>query len=106
MYQGVWGGVQGSGFVDIYVGHVVCRQLGFSSANKIFYRETFGKWKGPLWIWRMQCSGNEAKISDCAVTTWDNVTDRLLYSGYYQNPKRAAGVLCNAANSSASFGRL
>ncbi|KAL9984311.1 hypothetical protein ACROYT_G006587 [Oculina patagonica] len=98
MYQGVWGGVLGRGYryVDINVGHVVCRQLGYSGADEIFNEAVFGQVKGPLWIWRIQCSGNETKISDCAVTTWDNATNT---HPYYQNPTYAAGVLCNETNS-------
>ncbi|XP_078353741.1 scavenger receptor cysteine-rich type 1 protein M130-like [Oculina patagonica] len=99
MYQGVWGGILG-GHVDINVGHVVCRQLGYSAAEEIFNGAVFGKVKGPLWIYRIQCSGHETKISDCAVTTWDKATDPLL--ALYQNPNDAAGVLCNEGNATAS----
>lgn len=99
-YQGVWGGVLGR-YIDINVGHVVCRQLGYSGAEKIFNEATFGRVKGPLLIWRTQCSGNETEISDCTVTTIDSVTNPR---PYYQNPVRAAGVLCNESNSSASKG--
>ncbi|KAL9984288.1 hypothetical protein ACROYT_G006563 [Oculina patagonica] len=100
MYHGVWGSVLGDG-IDINVGHVVCRQLGYSGANKIFNRAAFGRVKGPMWIWKIQCIGNEAEISHCAVTTWDNITQSL-YESYFRLPLYAAGVLCNEANSSAS----
>ncbi len=103
MYQGVWGGVLGDGHVDINVGHVVCRQLGYSCADKILQYAAFGQVKGPMWITRIRCSGNETKISDCAVTTWDNAS---YPRPYYQYPTFAAGVLCNEANSSSSKGRL
>ena len=102
IYYGVWGGVFGYG-IDINAGHVICRQLGYSGAHEIFYRATFGPVKGPLLIWSIQCRGNETKLSDCAVTTWDNATNSR-WRPYYQNPTRAAGVLCNEANSTTSKG--
>ena len=100
MYQGVWGGVVRNG-IDINASHVVCRQLGYSGAHKIFDIATFGEVKGPLFIWRIQCHGNETKISDCAVTTWDNATNP---HPYYQFPNRAPGVICNDASSTTSKG--
>ncbi|KAJ7379007.1 hypothetical protein OS493_018801 [Desmophyllum pertusum] len=101
LYYGVWGGVLGIGSVDINVGHVVCRQLGYSGADEIFQHAAFGKMKGPFWIWRIQCNGHEKEISHCVVTTWDNITN-LWRQSYYQQPQYAAGVLCNEANYSAS----
>ena len=102
MYHRVWGGVVRNG-IDINASHVVCRQLGYSGAQGIFYRAAFGQVRGPLFIWRIQCRGNETKISDCAVTTWDNVTNP---DPYDQNPTLAPDVLCNEANSTASKGSL
>ena len=94
MYYGVWGGVLGYGYFDINAGHVVCRQLGYHSADEIFQYEFFGRLKGPLWIWRIHCNGNESNISDCAVTTWDSYGLR----GSYLRPDFAAGVSCRQAN--------
>ena len=102
MYHGVWGSVFGDG-IDINVGHVVCRQLGYSGADKIFNRTVFGLVKGPSWIWKIQCSGNETNISECEVIMWDNATNPRPYD---KNPRLAAGVLCNKANSSVSKGYL
>ena len=97
MYYGVWGGVLGAGQIDINAGHVVCRQLGYHSADEIFQYAAFGQVKGPLWIWSIHCNGNESNISDCTVTTWDNITYRRIQS-YLQRPRFAAGVLCRQAN--------
>ncbi|KAL9984306.1 hypothetical protein ACROYT_G006582 [Oculina patagonica] len=99
MYQGIWGGVLGDGHVDINVGHVVCRQLGYSGADKIFNKAVFGHVKGPLLIYRIRCRGNETKISDCAVITWDKA---LYPDALEQRPSYAAGVLCNEGNATAS----
>ena len=107
LYYGVWGGILGHN-VDIRVGHVVCRQLGYSRAERIFSYALFGSVIGPLWIWRMQCNGNETEISQCKVETWDKIWNTSSYHWYYsylQQPRYAASLLCSKANSSFSKGR-
>ena len=107
LYYGVWGGIRGYN-VDIRVGHVVCRQLGYSRAERIFSYASFGGVIGPLWIWRIQCNGNETEISQCKVETWDKIwktsSDRL-YRRFRQHPRNAASLLCSKAKSSFSKGR-
>ena len=105
MYYGVWGGVLGADHIDINAGHVVCRQLGYHSADEIFQYAAFGRLEGPLWIWRIHCNGNESNISDCAVTTWENITHAWIQS-YYQRPLFAAGVLCRQTNFKSSQSKL
>ena len=107
LYYGVWGGILGYN-VDIRVGHVVCRQLGYSRAEQIFRYASFGGIIGPLWIWRIQCNGNETEISQCKVETWDKIWNTSSYNWYdsfLQQPRYAASLLCNKANSSFSKGR-
>ena len=107
LYYGVWGGIRGYN-VDIRVGHVVCRQLGYSRAERIFSYASFGGVIGPLWIWRIQCNGNETEISQCEVETWDKIWNTSSYNWYdsfLQQPRYAASLLCNKANSSFSKGR-
>ena len=107
LYYGVWGGILGPN-VDIRVGHVVCRQLGYSRAEQIFRYASFGGMIGPLWIRRIQCNGNETEISQCKVETWDkiwNTSSYYWYHGFLQQPRYAASLLCNIANSSFSKGR-
>ena len=72
LYYGIWGGILGYN-VDIRVGHVVCRQLGYSRAEQIFSYASFGRVIGPLWIWSIQCNGNETEISQCKMETWDKL---------------------------------
>ena len=98
MYYGVWGGVLGAGYIDINAGHVVCRQLGYHSADEIFQYAAFGRLKGPLWIWSIHCNGNESNISDCAMTTWDKHVPHGWWESYLQRPDFAAGVLCRQEN--------
>ena len=111
LYYGVWGGIL-SHNVDIRVGHVVCRQLGYSRAERIFSYASFGRVRGPLWIWSIQCNGNEKEISQCKVETWDKIWKTsldpfhyyILY-GRYEQPRYAASLLCSKENSSLSKGK-
>ena len=111
LYYGIWGGIL-SHKVDIRVGHVVCRQLGYSRAERIFRYPSFGRVIGPLWIWSIQCNGNETEISQCKVETWDKIwktsSDPLYYYilyGRYEQPRYAASLLCSKENSSLSKGK-
>ena len=99
LYYGIWGGILGF-YVDIRVGHVVCRQLGYSRAERIFSYASFGRVIGPLLIWRIQCNGNETEISQCKVETWNT----SLHGSYHQRPRNAASLLCSKENSSLSKG--
>ena len=101
LYYGIWGGIL-SHNVDIRVGHVVCRQLGYSRAERIFRYPSFGRVIGPLWIWSIQCNGNETEISQCKVETWYM---HYWYYSYYQRPGYAASLLCSKENSSLSKGK-
>ena len=100
LYYGIWGGIL-SRNVDIRVGHVVCRQLGYSRAERIFSYASFGRVIGPLLIWRIQCNGNETEISQCKVETWNT----SLHGSYAQRPRYAASLLCSKENSSLSKGK-
>ena len=112
LYYGIWGGIL-SHKVDIRVGHVVRRQLGYSRAERIFRYAWFGRVIGPLWIWSIQCNGNETEISQCKVETWDKIWKTLwyhrpyFYRYYYQQqrPELAASLLCSKENSSLYKGK-
>ena len=111
LYYGIWGGILGF-YVDIRVGHVVCRQLGYSRAERIFMYASFGRVIGPLWIWSIQCNGNETEISQCKVETWDKIWKRssnrwdyYFYYGRYEQPRYAASLLCSKENSSLAKGK-
>ena len=110
LYYGIWGGIR-SHNVDIRVGHVVCRQLGYSRAERIFRYPWCGRVIGPLWIWSIQCNGNETEISQCKVETWDKIWNTLwyhrpyFYRYYGQLPGHAAGLLCSKETSSLYKGK-
>ena len=110
LYYGIWGGILGYN-ADVRVGHVVCRQLGYSRAEQIFSYALFGRVIGPLWIWSIQCNGNETEISQCKVETWDKIWNTLwyhrpyFYRYYGQLPGHAAGLLCSKETSSLYKGK-
>ena len=97
-YYGVWGGVWGYG-MDIHVGHVVCRQLGYSGAQQVFPRAVFGNGKGPLLMSRITCNGNESELSQCTSETIDTYRYYFHYGTDY-----AGAVLCANANVGISKG--
>ena len=76
-------------FIDIRVGHVICRQLGYSVAQQVFRKSVFGHVNGPLLIEQTRCNGNESDISQCTVITIDHKS-----SWYYFNVRDRAGVRC------------
>ena len=109
LYYGVWGGISGYN-VDIRVGNVVCRQLGYSRAEQIFSYASFGRVIGPFWIRSIHCNGNETEISQCKVETWDKIWNTSSYHWYYyysyfDHPRDAASLLCSKGNSSLSKGK-
>ena len=90
LYYGVWGGILAY-HMDIRVGQVICRQLGYFGADQVFHAAAFEPLKSSLWIYNITCNGNEANISQCALATYD----RLHYYYRYSNlPYNAGAVIC------------
>ena len=107
LYYGIWGGILSIN-ADIRVGHVICRQLGYSRAERIFWYASFGRVIGPMWIWSIQCNGNETEISQCKVKTWDKIWNTSWYGWFYsdyERPRYAASLVCSKENSSLSKGK-
>ncbi|XP_068736598.1 uncharacterized protein [Montipora capricornis] len=68
-YSGQWGTVCDDGW-DISDAHVVCRQLGFSSAFHQYHGAVFGQGNGPIWLDDVNCGGGEASLSSCGHRGW------------------------------------
>ena len=68
-YDGVWGTVCDDSW-DINDAHVVCRQLGFSSAFSAPQRAKYGQGSEPTWLDNVQCQGGEASLLDCTHAGW------------------------------------
>lgn len=90
-YNGTWGSVCDDG-LDITVGHVICRQLGYPGAVAVPCCGAFGVGSGPFWLAGVKCQGNESSLIECRRRDWgDNICNhrRLLDD---------ASVVCRSPN--------
>ncbi|XP_072021383.1 uncharacterized protein [Amphiura filiformis] len=65
----VWGTICDDEF-GIKDAHVICRQLGFDYANRIFGNFAFGEGVDPTWIDDLECVGDENNVADCPRNDW------------------------------------
>ena len=49
---------------------VVCRQLGYTGAIQALPRAYFGAGSNLIWMDEVRCTGDEARIQDCAHDGW------------------------------------
>ena len=68
-YRGTWGTVCDD-YWDIKDAHVVCRQLGYSSAVSAPIRARFGQGSGRIWLTNVECQGDESSIVNCSRYPW------------------------------------
>ena len=65
-HNSIWGTVCDDYF-DLIDANVVCRQLGFLSANRIAY---YGSGTGQIWLDDIHCNGYESSLSSCPHIGW------------------------------------
>ncbi|XP_072181432.1 scavenger receptor cysteine-rich domain-containing protein DMBT1-like [Diadema setosum] len=82
--NGQWGTVCDD-YWDINNAHVVCRQLGYSSASNYFRLAHFGEGSGPIWLDSIRCAGTEHSLLNCWRAYWG-----CHNCGHYED----AGVRC------------
>lgn len=51
-------------------GHVVCRQLGYTKALRVFGGARAGQGSGPIFLDKVMCSGFEEKLTYCSHSGW------------------------------------
>ncbi|KAK2556963.1 Deleted in malignant brain tumors 1 protein, partial [Acropora cervicornis] len=68
-HDGTWGTVCDD-LWDINDAHVVCRQLGFSSAAYQYHSAHYGQGSGRIWLDDLKCHGGEASLSSCPHLAW------------------------------------
>ncbi|XP_072345308.1 scavenger receptor cysteine-rich type 1 protein M130-like, partial [Scyliorhinus torazame] len=83
-YNHSWGRVQDS-LWDMDDAKVVCRQLDCGRAIAAYNASKYGESEGPVWVYNVQCRGNESHLWSC--------------SPFEQNPilnnSNGVGVLCS-----------
>ncbi|XP_072182335.1 galectin-3-binding protein A-like [Diadema setosum] len=67
--NGQWGTVCDDGW-DINEAHVVCRDLGYSSASAHYRSAHFGEGTGPIWLDPVNCAGTEQSLLQCRRAYW------------------------------------
>ena len=92
-YNESWGLVCDYG-VNINVGHVICRQLGYPQAIATPCNNAFGAGNRPLRMTDVKCNGSESSLAECEYT-WGETTCTKALRG-------AVGVVCEASNMSVS----
>ncbi|RDD43367.1 Deleted in malignant brain tumors 1 protein [Trichoplax sp. H2] len=68
-YQGTWGSVCDDYF-NISTANVVCRQLGYSSAQAARCCAAYGQSAGPILLDDVFCNGDESSITQCQHNSW------------------------------------
>ena len=70
VYHNVTWGTVCDDLWDINDAHVVCRQLGFSSAAYQYHGAHYGQGSGRIWLDDLRCHGGEASLSSCSHRGW------------------------------------
>ena len=65
--EGRWGTVCDDYF-DINDARVVCRQLGYRRARRVYHRARYGQGTDPILMDDVRCTGGEAQITHCPST--------------------------------------
>ncbi|KAJ8043083.1 Soluble scavenger receptor cysteine-rich domain-containing protein SSC5D [Holothuria leucospilota] len=64
LHNGEWGTVCEDGW-NLTDSDVVCRQLGYPTAEVTYRHAFFGEGSGFIWSNELQCNGNESYLSEC-----------------------------------------
>lgn len=68
-HDGEWGTVCDDRW-NLAGGNVVCKQLGYVKAEKIFYTAHFGRGNGPIWMDSVQCNEGQNSLAECRHNGW------------------------------------
>nr|F7J220.1 RecName: Full=Scavenger receptor cysteine-rich domain superfamily protein; Short=ApSRCR1; Flags: Precursor [Patiria pectinifera]BAK39578.1 scavenger receptor cysteine-rich domain superfamily protein [Patiria pectinifera] len=84
-YNGAWGTVCDDGW-EMQDAQIVCKQLGFASANSTRCCASFGQGTGVIILDDLACTGDETRIGDCPHRGWEQ---------HNCAHTEDAGVVCN-----------
>jgi len=68
-HENKWGTVCDSGF-NLKSASVLCRSLGYGSAESIAVRSGYGRGIGKVWLSQLKCAGNELWLHECDHAGW------------------------------------
>nr|XP_055046310.1 deleted in malignant brain tumors 1 protein-like [Misgurnus anguillicaudatus] len=86
LHNGEWGTVSDDSW-DLRDATVVCRELDCGEAVDAPTHAYYGEGKGPIWIYNVQCTGQESDLRHCRTDRWRK------QDGKHAND---AGVICSA----------
>ncbi len=72
-YNGEWGTVCDDSWNN-QDGDVICKQLGYEYAERLYYRAYYGQGSGPIWVDQIGCDVGAQSILECRHNGW-NITD-------------------------------
>uniref|UniRef100_A0A8C5ZTX1 Antigen WC1.1-like n=1 Tax=Marmota marmota marmota TaxID=9994 RepID=A0A8C5ZTX1_MARMA len=85
LLQGSWGSICDDSW-DLRDAHVVCRQLGCGVALEATISAHFGEGSGPIWLDKLNCTGEETHVWQCPSQGWGQ---------HNCSHKDDAGVICS-----------
>nr|XP_040137806.1 antigen WC1.1-like [Ictidomys tridecemlineatus] len=85
LQQGSWGSICDDSW-DLNDAHVVCRQLGCGVALEATISAHIGEGSGPIWLDKLNCTGEETHLWQCPSQGWGQHNCRH---------KEDAGVICS-----------
>ncbi|XP_041722692.1 neurotrypsin-like isoform X3 [Coregonus clupeaformis] len=104
-HDGRWGTICDDQWDDIDA-EIVCRQLGLGGVPKAWTWAHFGQGSGPIFLDRVQCTGNELSLEECPHNNWQQHNcDHMEDAGVSCNPY-TDGVVRLVGSDSPWEGRL
>ncbi|KAL2102764.1 hypothetical protein ACEWY4_001932 [Coilia grayii] len=111
-HNGTWGTVCDDGW-DLRDAHVVCRQLQCGTALSAPVNTSFQAGDVPIWLSEVNCTGNEASLSECSLAEWGRhscLEDvQIMCSGFIELRQITKGAQCEGVieiNYNGTWGNL
>lgn len=96
LYNKKWGTVCDFGFNEKSA-NVLCRSLGYGTAESFRVRAGFGRGIGEVWLNELKCNGNELWLHECGHPGWGETPRCIFHDG-------DVGVKCRVPSKCTSNG--